>query len=367
MHTRLLSLAAGWSHAIALTRTRSHHKQQQQQQHLHLSGLNSAGQLGLPPDRLPVRSVAHSVPPDHACHVIAAGRQHSLALLSRHQASALWSCGSNRYAQRALPLSHQDPLPFIAPVPQALHHFAAGLDHSVFSTSSSIYTCGWNADGQCGQGSPSDAAEYRAVQAAFASPAVKLSSSADHTLALEPSGQLWSWGNSEYGQCMLGQVSDKVLPPTRVPVERFFPGEMVVDIAAGGTISYVLTDRFNLYACGYGIQGKDELSLTPRIISNRQPRLLITDIGASVHSAVVLAVDPRTGEQSIHVAGDPSAPGQASTLITGFTRLLTLSKDCQCFGAMCQHLDLEPASAEVSRIACGGDFVTVAVDIVPRA
>jgi alpha-tubulin suppressor-like RCC1 family protein len=66
---------------------------------------------------------------------------------------------------------------------------------------------GWSADGQLGQGKddrniPSKLPLLIQVD--------KLSTSTDFSLVLGHNGQVWTWGNSEYGQGIQGKIIDRV-------------------------------------------------------------------------------------------------------------------------------------------------------------
>jgi alpha-tubulin suppressor-like RCC1 family protein len=105
-----------------------------------------------------------------------------------------------------------------------IQHITCGLDHTIFATGTvrvsyqrvythigiigqALYGMGWSADGQLGQGK-----EDRSVPSKL--PLLvqvdKLSTSTDFSLALSHDGQVWTWGNSEYGQGVQGRIIDRV-------------------------------------------------------------------------------------------------------------------------------------------------------------
>lgn len=79
-----------------------------------------------------------------------------------------------------------------------------------------------------------------------------------HTMAIEQDGSLWTWGGgaSTYnkGQCGHGN-NENVNKPEKV---KFFEGQRVTMIAAGGYHSLALSgiDNQILYAWGSGIYGE---------------------------------------------------------------------------------------------------------------
>jgi alpha-tubulin suppressor-like RCC1 family protein len=83
---------------------------------------------------------------------------------------------------------------------------------------------GWGADGQLGLGESSSS--DRCVPTLIERLSFKargkevgkvldISSSTDFTLALLDNKQIWIWGNSEYGQCMLNKKIDRVTSSLR--------------------------------------------------------------------------------------------------------------------------------------------------------
>ncbi|CAG8677207.1 8674_t:CDS:2, partial [Paraglomus occultum] len=111
--------------------------------------------------------------------------------------------------------NEQEDLVF-EPVPRCLDlkgnvkQVACGLDHSIILTDQNVlYAMGWGADGQLGNGSTSDKDVPTIIPLLSGKPVKKIASSTDFTFALLDNGELWSWGNSEYGQCMTGKKVGK--------------------------------------------------------------------------------------------------------------------------------------------------------------
>ena len=75
-------------------------------------------------------------------------------------------------------------------------------------------------------------------------PAVKVAAGEGHILALRADGSVWSWGKNDRGQLGRGNTTNSASPQ---PI----PGiSNAVDIAAGGTVSYILLADGSLYYCG---------------------------------------------------------------------------------------------------------------------
>jgi E3 ubiquitin-protein ligase HERC2 len=67
-----------------------------------------------------------------------------------------------------------------------------------------------------------------------------------HTVALTKDGEIWAWGNGEYGRLGNGESDTCEVPE---PVE-FFSKDNVVSIAAGRDFSFALTEKGELYSWG---------------------------------------------------------------------------------------------------------------------
>ena len=77
-----------------------------------------------------------------------------------------------------------------------------------------------------------------------------------HSLALEPSGQLWSWGGGGQAQHNRGQLGHGNRSMEQKPSQvMFFANHVVTMIAAGGYHSLALTAEQELFAWGDGKYG----------------------------------------------------------------------------------------------------------------
>ncbi|KAJ1981918.1 hypothetical protein H4R35_000514 [Dimargaris xerosporica] len=225
-------------------------------------GINTNGQLGTAVPNAPAFSsfLYHSQYPIIG---LDCGRAHALVLLrDPHGATHLYTCGHNAYGQLGRVLDatprarQQHTLGRVShparPLSQ-LRAVAAGLDHSVLlTTDDQVYTMGWGSDGQLGLGSGFTGNQtVPTLVTGWGDQRIhKVATGADFTLALTQYGRLYVWGNSEYGQAMLGHKVDRILEPVIVPFSQ-----CVRDVACGGTHALVLTDAGELYTCGYGMLG----------------------------------------------------------------------------------------------------------------
>lgn len=77
----------------------------------------------------------------------------------------------------------------------------------IHNTEQALYGMGWSADGQLGQGKDDQCVPSKLRLMVQTD---KLSTSTDFSLALDRNKQVWTWGNSEYGQGIQGRIIDRV-------------------------------------------------------------------------------------------------------------------------------------------------------------
>ncbi|KAJ1968885.1 hypothetical protein IWQ62_000973 [Dispira parvispora] len=304
---QLTHIAAG--HLFSLVALYS---QQRRESWLLGTGINSRGQLGALPGHNRHWDVQlHQV--TGRIKAVQCGREHALVVVThgggqsdRMERDYLYGCGSNAYGQlgdkstnspAALGVpdqqlgdsSHPGFPPHTWPLhplrlpnsPTSYADMACGLDHTILQLDDHrICSMGWGADGQLGRGEKTQTLSTPGVIPRF-SPhrIVKLASRGDFTLALTEGHQVYVWGNSEYGQAMLGKRIDRILMPTLVPFNQ-----PIVDIAAGGTHALVLTASGEMYTCGYGALGLDpQGEQFETVIPTRIPWLKSNGIVVSVY------------------------------------------------------------------------------------
>ena len=174
---------------------------------------------------------------------LAAGRAHSLVLTSEKEVLSL---GDNAHGQcgRVI-VEGEDPR-----APRPVHRMeaedvvgvVAGQDHSFLLTGDgSLLSCGWAADGQTGQGHYKSSGQPSPIKGDLEGESVvKVSCAADCALALNSRGEVFGWGNSEYGQ--FGLVTDDQQLHTPTHLQLGLGNEKVVDVASGGTTCTILTE-----------------------------------------------------------------------------------------------------------------------------
>uniref|UniRef100_A0A182J0Z2 RCC1-like domain-containing protein n=1 Tax=Anopheles atroparvus TaxID=41427 RepID=A0A182J0Z2_ANOAO len=191
---------------------------------------------------------------------VAAGRAHVLALAND---GSVFAFGNNAYGQcgrRIVPGEDYFRNPVVNTIDTGpgdpVRHVECGQDHSLLLTEAGrVFSCGWSDDGQAGQG------RYGLIDTVGPAEGdikgekiVKVSSSCDTVLAINDKGELFGWGNSEYGQ--LGEVAEDN-PQINVPSFLTFAKNCgkIVDVAAAGSYCLILNENGDVFSWGYGILG----------------------------------------------------------------------------------------------------------------
>ena len=258
-----IQIAAGTQHTLVVTSTGQ----------LYAFGDNSYGQLGIATNS--GMSTANPTPalvslPGASGPVtqVAAGAFHSLAVTSTGQ---LYGFGYNQSGQLGTTTNNgqvtANPTPALVSLPGAtgpVTQVAAGNDHSLALTSTGqVYAFGDNDYGALGNttndgGAPSANPTPALVSLPGASgPVVQMAAGDTHSLALTSTGQLYSWGDNLYGQ--LGTMTHSgtmFANPTAALVALPGAGGPVTQIAAGGNHSLALTSTGQLYAFGLNNLGQ---------------------------------------------------------------------------------------------------------------
>uniref|UniRef100_T1H2N0 RCC1-like domain-containing protein n=1 Tax=Megaselia scalaris TaxID=36166 RepID=T1H2N0_MEGSC len=131
-----------------------------------------------------------------------------------------------------------------------------GQDHTMFLTNlGKVYTCGWGADGQTGQGHYMNSSEIKEIEGDIkGEKIVKLACSSDCVLAVNENGEVFGWGNSEYGQLDDSEdAAQQINTPKALELTKGHG--KIKDVASGGSFCMILNEEGLVYTWGYGILG----------------------------------------------------------------------------------------------------------------
>jgi len=191
---------------------------------------------------------------------VSCGRAHTVLL---SDIEGIFTLGSNSFGQCGRPIIEGEIFEGsrkIHNIPQKIFSspvcdVVCGMDHTLFlTTNGEVYSCGWNADGQTGINSNQCVETPTKLKGDLeGKKIVSLSTFADTNLALADNGEIFGWGNAEYGQFSCVSSSTQVLSPTYLPFKR--QGK-ITQVAAGGSSCLLLNEDGDVWVWGYGILGK---------------------------------------------------------------------------------------------------------------
>ena len=208
---------------------------------------------------------------------LAAGVYHSLVV---NESGEVYSWGAN-VTGHSRDRNHKDRITpkLIEDIPDKVTTVAAGDYHSLALTQGGI-VYGWsrNIERQLGY-YPTEEKRRSIAITGITGKVVKISAGSIHSLAVTESGEVYGWGNNEYGQIGNG-THQEVNGPQLI----FTLPEKVVAIAAGSFHSLALLERGEVY--GWGWNGNGQLGggkiksvLFPRKISKLNKRILYSPFG----------------------------------------------------------------------------------------
>ena len=165
---------------------------------------------------------------------------------------SLWVSGYNYYGE--LGLKNRDAQPSFIKAEgagQNVKAIAAGLRHTaILKEDGTLWTAGYNYNGQLGLGDTEDKNYFSEVKDA-GSGIIAVACGNYHTVILKSDGSVWAAGSNYWGQLGLADSDDKV-KFTRVTDDKGSPLTGVREIAARGDITVLLkTDGSLLLAGNY--------------------------------------------------------------------------------------------------------------------
>ncbi|XP_044734121.1 RCC1-like G exchanging factor-like protein [Chrysoperla carnea] len=197
---------------------------------------------------------------------LSAGRAHLVVLTNE----GLFTLGNNAYGQCGRPIIEDEKYSGNATIyqvpqfdPNDLLSVQCGQDHThILTKNGEVYSCGWSADGQTGLGHFNNQSTFSAVHGDISGERIiKIACTADCVLVLSEKGEVFGWGNSEYGQ-LPGGETQQINSPIHVN-EKW---GKIVDIASGGSFCMALNENGEVFVWGYGLLG-----LGPEVMQSNIP------------------------------------------------------------------------------------------------
>ena len=326
-------IAAGGNHSLAVTSTGQ----------LYAFGNNEFGQLGnatnegvptTPPAPANPMPTLVSLPDENGpVTQVAAGQDHSLAVTSTGQ---LYAFGLNASGQLGSATNINDenpnPTPALVGLPGAtgpVTQVAAGGNHSLAVTSTGqLYAFGGDKYGQLG-GTSNNGANWTPSLVSLpgaTGPVTQIAAGEDHSLAVTSTGQLYAFGDNEYGQ--LGAAANENPNPTPMLVNLPGATGQVTQIAAGRRDSLAVTSTGQLYSIGENQYGQLGVATNsgPPPTPNPTPALVALPAGTTIDtvargfsfSSLALVADLATSTVSLPT-GEAGVPYSAVVQARGGT------------------------------------------------
>jgi len=224
---KMIRLAAGYHHSMVLT----------DGGRIYSWGTGDVGQLGLGPQlRRAMQPTLIASASEERFVTISASEHHSVGLTDEGKA---YSWGYNRWKQLGHEHSASDKTHIPQPVSSTISftRIAAGSAHTIaISKENQLYY--WGRMVLVGDCISSPKLLDSCVSVSFCDVSTRL----NHCLALTKSGELWSFGYNEFGQCGVGH-SSPVLVPTMSPITN---GLKFSSIIAAGNHSIAIAQHESL-------------------------------------------------------------------------------------------------------------------------
>uniref|UniRef100_K3WWQ6 RCC1-like domain-containing protein n=1 Tax=Globisporangium ultimum (strain ATCC 200006 / CBS 805.95 / DAOM BR144) TaxID=431595 RepID=K3WWQ6_GLOUD len=163
---------------------------------------------------------------------------------------------------------------------------ACGQYHSMALCGKRVYSWGNGDDGRLGHGNLETFLEPTLVLSLADTPVKSIACGGSHSGVIAANGDVYLWGNGQYGQLGNGAVRNRRVP-TKI---RTLQGKHVTQLAFGEWHSMALCEGDVLYSWGFGEEGQlglpeDELKHS-RIVPNPSMVHELSGTGATMHGAL---------------------------------------------------------------------------------
>ncbi|KJE88999.1 hypothetical protein CAOG_00561 [Capsaspora owczarzaki ATCC 30864] len=220
----------------------------------------------------------------------------------------------------------QSRAPALLPPITSPYVIACGSTHASFVYDGDVYTWGSSHNGQLGHGDMIDGVgslpPARCETLHMNSNRIaSISCGAEHTVAITNEGMVYAWGANGYGQLGLGDTDKRTKPTMLSRLEPVVMHESrIIQVACGYFHTLFLTDKGEVWACGWGAQGQLGVGSTSNALLPVHVKILdnkgIVGLAAGFCHSVVL-----TESGTLYAFGGNSYGqlGAAGTVLTSLT------------------------------------------------
>ena len=322
---KIVQISAGYYHTLALD----------SEGQVYAWGNNNQGQLGNGTNtrsNAPVKISAGNIPAGRKIVQVSAGREHSFAL---DDAGQVYSWGTNNRGQLGDGTNNNSNIPVKVSSPQNMtdvkvSKISSGADHCLaIDSNGQIYAWGKNQYGQLGNASTNDSNIPVIINDSgdFVNKNITyLAAGHNHSFAVGLDGDVFSWGNNFFGQLGNGTTIERHTP-SRIEANL---GATITQITSFYQHSAVLTADGHIHTWGWNTQSQIGNNTTTNTLSPIQVNfssLLNRDITSITFDGVEALSFNVVDGKTIEVVTPPHQPGKVDVVITADDgKTWTLSK-----------------------------------------
>ncbi len=160
-------------------------------------------------------------------------------------------------------------------------------DSAAITEDGSLYTWGYNSNGELGNGTASDSYIPVEITIDGGKKVTAVSLGNYHSAAITEDGSLYTWGNNEHGQLGDGTTEERYTP-TKITIDG---GKKVIAVSLGGGHSAAITEDGSLYTWGWNANGQLgdgtlEDRYTPTKVETDGKKVIAVSLGEQ-HSAAI--------------------------------------------------------------------------------
>eukprot|EP00210_Caulerpa_lentillifera_P006699 g6401.t1 len=255
---------------------------------VYLSGVNDSGQLASKSQSTRLLPTRVSALETFRITHLSIGVGHTLAVTEKGSLLT-WGLNDNYQLGYITDESSLIPKPVTGVRDLVFVRVAAGSGHSLALTSSgAVYSVGQATFGALGHGNDTQCTEFKYIKGLFSHGVVQIECGEFHSAALTSAGEVWTWGRGKHGQLGLGTTENIFVPKL---VTTLTP-QKIKQIACGDSHSLCVTKDGQVFTWGQSRWGQTGIGTTenllvPKIVSSLSEEYIVQVSAGSRHSAAL--------------------------------------------------------------------------------